>query len=212
MVGNDIVDLEDRDADATTYSAGFDSRVFSEEERWSLRDSVTPERQRWRLWAAKEASYKLARQRQPSTVFSPIGFRVRFDDESEGLLRGQVQHRGECYRVEVSEGPQWVHAIAIPDDEDFGKVMHSIERKRSASGNDPGRDSSEAVRDLACASIARHLSLPSDALRVERVDRIPEIWHETRRLPLGLSLSHHGDFVAFACTNQEGSSTSGVAS
>ena len=218
MVGNDIVDLTDRDADVTTYSARFDARVFSEEERRSLRESAAPERLRWRLWAAKEASYKLACQRRPATSFSPIRFRVSLEsatsaiEESEGRLRGRVQHPDECCRVEIFEGPQWVHAIAIPDGEDFGRVMHSIERLKGASAKDPGSRPSEAVRDLACMSVARRLALPSESLRVERVGRIPEIWHETRRLPLGLSLSHHGEYVAFACTSQESVCASGVGS
>ena len=216
MVGNDIVDLTDRDADATTYSSRFDARVFSAEERRSLRDSGAPERQRWRIWAAKEASYKLARRRRPATVFSPILFRVSLDSSrtggTGGRLRGRVQHRDEFFRVEVFEGPQWIHAIAISESEDFGRVMHSIERLNGARGKDSDCPSSGAVRDLACVSVARRLALPSKSLRVERVNRIPEIWHEARRLPLGLSLSHHGDFVAFACMDEASAPTSGIAS
>ena len=65
MVGNDIVDLGDPDADPSTLHPGFDARVFTARERRSIESAGDPARQRWRLWAAKEACYKLARQLRP---------------------------------------------------------------------------------------------------------------------------------------------------
>ena len=47
MVGNDVVDLRDPDADPATLSARFDLRVFGPDERDRLAASRHPVRLRW---------------------------------------------------------------------------------------------------------------------------------------------------------------------
>ncbi len=48
MIGNDVVDLFDRDADSSTYRRGFDARVFTPAERRTIAEASEPERQRLR--------------------------------------------------------------------------------------------------------------------------------------------------------------------
>ena len=77
MIGNDVVDLRDPDADFASFSPRFDVRVFSASERRRIQASADPEACRWRLWAAKEAVFKAARKADPGAVFSPRRFEVR---------------------------------------------------------------------------------------------------------------------------------------
>ncbi len=99
MIGNDVVDLRDRDARPETLHPRFDARVFSPAERLALERSEDPDRQRWRLWSAKEAAYKLARKLDPSSTFSPSRFEVELDRDS----RGTVCYRGRRIAVRVLE-------------------------------------------------------------------------------------------------------------
>ncbi len=76
MLGNDVVDLCDRDSHPTTLHPRFDERVFTDGERAALAASDSIGRERWRIWAAKEAAYKAARKLDARICFSPRRFVV----------------------------------------------------------------------------------------------------------------------------------------
>ena len=202
MIGNDIVDLLDRDADASTYRPGFDARVFTRGERRTIEEAAEPERQRWRLWSAKEAAYKAARRCDPTTVFSPSAFVVElFNAPGQDLekLRGVVDHLGTRYRVVIGESHRWVHAIATRGAQEIGRVITAVSRN-----DEPDRRrESFAVRRLARECIARHLDVSTRDLQICREGRVPGFWLRGRRLNLSLSLSHSGGVVAFACCEGE---------
>ena len=194
MIGNDVVDLFDRDADSSSYRPGFDARVFSADERRLIASACEPERQRWRLWAAKEAAYKAARKCDPSTVFSPSAFSVSLEPDGEHL-RGMVDCLGSRYRVLFDESQRWIHAIATRGARGFARVISAVGRHDDPSA----RGESLAVRALAREHVARHLGVRPEDLRIRREARIPWVWLQDRRLNLSLSLSHSGGIVAFAC-------------
>lgn len=192
MIGNDVVDLFDRDADHATYRPGFDERVFSAAERHSLETASEPERQRWRLWAAKEAAFKAARRCDTNTVFSPSAFRVELDLEG---MRGIVDHFGSHYRVLFNESQRFIHAIATRGARGFDQIMTAVGRHDDSSQENESR----VVRALAREYVARHLGVQPKELEIRRDARVPWFWLGGRRLNLCLSLSHSGGFVAFAC-------------
>jgi phosphopantetheinyl transferase (holo-ACP synthase) len=224
MVGNDIVDLRDPDADSTRYSARFDDRVFGEAERRAIANSASHERERWRFWAAKEASYKLARKRDCKTVFSPRAFVVTpaFGDRTDHV---RVDHGAATYHVEIDETPERIHAVAMSSREDFSSLLSGVEIYDSAAvpkadpqATRPEASESEAVRRFACDAICERFELPRDQLAIRKLNgRIPGLYlqdaprtkiAETAKIdePLGLSLSlsHHGRWIAFACCWREG--------
>jgi phosphopantetheinyl transferase (holo-ACP synthase) len=206
MVGNDIVDLRDPDADSTRYSTRFDARVFSGAERLAIANSESPERERWRLWAAKEASYKLARRRDSKTVFSPRAFAV-CQDEGCRANRARVTHADTSYYIEFDETPERIHAIAVSSPDDFASVLTGVEgvMNDTQSKTDPGRTGeSEAVRRLACDAISQQFELPRDQLAIRKLDdRVPRLYRGGEFLALSVSLSHHGRWLAFACRQGE---------
>lgn len=202
MVGNDVIDLSDRDADAATFDPRFDGRVFCDEELESFDGADSPDRQRWRLWAAKEAGYKLARRLRPMTVFSPRRFVVSLGELIDERRRGFVLHDDAVFQIEVREAAHWVHAVAIPLADRFGDLVVSVKRIAHRA-DDPALNPnvlSRTVRRLATTRIAAHLGVARDALRIGRVERIPDLRLDGHKLPHGLSLSHHGAMVAFACS------------
>lgn len=218
MVGNDIVDLRDPDADSTRYRTRFDERVFSEAERRVIACSGSSERERWRMWAAKEASYKLARRRDPETIFSPRLFAVG-PDPAGRVERARVTHGENAYCVEFDETPERIHAVAVSNPDDFASLLVGVEDRAEVCGSDFARaelDESEAVRQFACDVISQRFELPRDELAIhKREDRVPELRlgnrlalskeraRENESLGLSLSLSHHGRWLAFACYQGE---------
>ena len=83
MLGNDVVDLRDADSRPESFRPRFDIRVFTPEERRAISRDREPMARRWAHWAAKEAAFKLAKQIDPSFVFSPGQLAVDFDTSTE---------------------------------------------------------------------------------------------------------------------------------
>jgi len=191
MVGNDVVDLADPETRDGACHARFDERVFGALELATLRISAEPARLRWLLWAAKEASYKVARKDDPRTVFSPRAFEVCLTRRD----RARVQHGARSFAVALELGDEYVHAVATAERGDAAGL------RLAACARLPGRPAQPgaAARELALARVAAALGVPAGELAVAYAGRVPRL--VTRAgAPLGdLSLSHHGRFVAFAC-------------
>jgi phosphopantetheinyl transferase (holo-ACP synthase) len=188
MVGNDVVDLCCADTLPGATHPGFDARVFAPSERAALTSSAAPNRLRWILWAAKESAFKAARQRDRSVVFSPRRFVVSLHDQG----RGTVCHRQEAFSISIGLTDAAVHVVATP----AGRMAPPV---LTALGQVDVDDASAAVRQLAYAVLTPWLGVRRDDLEIVREDRIPRLQRCGQPLPLDISLSHHGRFVAFAC-------------
>jgi phosphopantetheinyl transferase (holo-ACP synthase) len=188
MIGNDVVDLGDPERDIGGHHARFDDRVFDATERAAIEASPYRERIRWLTWAAKESAYKAARKEDGSTVFSPLRFAVRFDDDG----RASVAVGARRFRVDTTANAEYVHAVARTAD-DRGDLICG------ANAIDASVAPSDAVRKLAITTLSRAWDLASDDLSIRRERRIPTLWVRGQRTSADLSLSHHGRFVAFAC-------------
>lgn len=209
MLGNDVVDLHDPEADPASFRPRFDERVFSSEERRAIARDAHPLARRWAHWAAKEAAYKLARQVDERFVFSPVELVARFEPVGDPGARssGRLERHGRLelpvtlassirtLELRSFETPERVHVVAIPCGSDWDAVDLGIE----STGEAPS-DPSAAVRALAIRDLARSLAVDPDRLRVAKSGRIPVVELDGARTSLSLSLSHHGRWVAFACS------------
>lgn len=203
MVGNDVVDLRDPETDPNTLHPRFDGRVFTPSERSWLSASPDISRARWTLWAAKEAAYKLARKLVPETIFSPVRFVVDFEPatphgsgvEQRRDRRGLVRLGEREFAVRVTGARDWVHAVATRSGERGQRPLAGLARLEPVEAC-----ASRGVRELACDAIARRLRLAPGELEVRKRGRVPHLLVRGRPVALDLSLSHHGAFVAFACS------------
>jgi len=190
MIGNDVVDLGDPESRAEGRHARFDGRVFDETERVLIDAAPEPERVRWLLWAAKESAYKAARKEDSRTVFAPSRFHVRYEPGA-GLTVSVGERR---FRVDVVVGAEHVHAVARGASDAPAAMCSAVATlPELATGSD-------VVRRLAIARLSRLLGIALEDIAIRRDGRIPALWLRGRRSPADLSLSHHGRFVAFACT------------
>ena len=203
MLGNDVVDLRDPDTDPSTLHPRFDARVFCRSELESLKASLDPVCQRWRLWAAKEAAYKLVRKLRPSAVFSPSRFVVALAGDAGGecdIATGSVLHEGVRYPVRVERREGAIHAITRPAIATASRVVHGLRRlePHELEAREP-EAAGTAARRLCCERLSSALPARVADLEVRRRGRIPELWLLGARAAADLSLSHHGLLVAFAC-------------
>jgi phosphopantetheinyl transferase (holo-ACP synthase) len=203
MLGNDVVDLADPETRPETFRPRFAERVFDLGERRAIAKDPEPHARQWAHWGAKEAAYKLARQVDPSFIFSPIKLVARFEPPVPGSA-SQLERHGTLVlpqavapglrelELRSEETPDCVHVRALPVGADWGAVVSAVELAPK------GMDSSVAVRDLATEVIARDLGIEAARVSIGRRGKIPTVQIDGALCTMGISLSHHGRFVACA--------------
>jgi len=210
MIGNDVIDLAD--AECHTVHPRFDERVFGADERRMIDASAAPEPMRWLLWAAKESAYKLLRQLEPETTFIPARLSVHPQREQPldtapeqmgpnlpqiGTLHelpgGTVRYASSCMPYRAMRKADALHVITFLPQASGSELLAMVAETRS-------EPPSVAVRRLAIAAIAARTAIPAEELSIVRDCRVPRIYWRGRQAPIGLSLSHHGRFVAFAAS------------
>ncbi|MFB3117138.1 MAG: 4'-phosphopantetheinyl transferase superfamily protein [Myxococcota bacterium] len=189
MIGNDVVDLSDSESSREACYLRFDRRVFTPEELEVLSIDRTDVQWRWILWSAKEAAYKAARRESSRVAFSPARFVVNLDRS----LCGSVRYGIRRWPVRVQIDADCVHAV-VAEDESFAGTLSGSRRLTTAELRDP----SQGVRRFAIASIATELGVATSDLRIEKVDRIPQLMLAGEAAPVALSLSRHGSCSGFA--------------
>jgi hypothetical protein len=206
MLGNDIIDLDDPDADVATFSPRWSSRVLTAGEAEAVAAATDADRMLWRIWAAKEAAYKWARQIDERAIFSPPAFEVTFAPRpvraARDLLQGHVDWQGERVSLFLEEGARWLHAWV--DDAPFGAGpprlgIAALPPALRCIADGPSRFVRRCVTRDAMAGPLRHASRFHELeLEIVRHGRIPQLRSGRGRESASLSLSHHGRFVAWA--------------
>ncbi len=217
LVGNDIVDLHDPESRPEALHKRFDARVFTSDELEALNSSVSAHALRWTLWAAKESAYKVAKKLDPAVRFVPRDFLVRRLAEGRAL----VVHETGPFDVRLRRTDEWVSAVATRRAANAASIMaanaasvtaanaasvtaaNAPEAHRSVSAGIErlevhGADPSQTVRELVCAALALRMNVPPGQVQIATDRGIPVARWRNRRLPVDLSLSHHGRFVAWA--------------
>jgi phosphopantetheinyl transferase (holo-ACP synthase) len=196
-VGNDIVDLHDPWSQPDKVHARFDARAFTPAERADILASVCAHQLRWSLWAAKESAFKVARKLDPGVRFFPREFAVRM----LGNARAEVRHRVGRFAVWFERADEWVHAVALPmadpTPSGVGARIGRVE-KEGADYPDRGERPSIRVREVAQAAVGSVMNVPPAEIEIVTEQGIPTLHCRDERLPVDLSLSHHGRFVACA--------------
>jgi phosphopantetheinyl transferase (holo-ACP synthase) len=199
LVGNDVVDLRDPENQPDAIHPRFDQRAFTPVERTRLTVDATAHATRWCLWAAKESAFKLARKIDGRVRFLPRQFSVQIT----GRTRAVVQHALGRFDVAFSGTDDWVHAVATRAEDASARVRPSVLVERTSHGILAARDASSRVRAMATTALESSLSIAAGEVEILGVGRAPvALWRESR-LPVDVSLSHHGRLIACAWSPTE---------
>ena len=212
-VGNDIVDLMQPLAIRKTRDTRFLKRVFLPDEASYVLTDMQPDAMLWAFWSGKEAAYKAIQKDStaiPSvprlykvSITADTGTKDRSSSRNERLLQGTVETPAGEVRLKTSITSDYVHSVAIPlwaaPD---AKIVSQVERMALGRTLSPAYESS-LVRNAA----KRHLS---DCLRCRQKDieirrqrgpkglGPPYVYLQNELAATDISLSHDGDFAAFA--------------
>lgn len=198
-VGNDVVDLQDPANQPSAIHPRFDERVFSNAEldRLGALDALDGHRLRWTLWAARESVYKHLAQAEPGAPFRPAEMTVRLAGRVPGRPSGRVEWNDHVVRIRADCRTDRVHVVTLGDS---GIQPVCTVRRIGNVGIDTA---SAAGRRLAAETVARTLDRAPGDLRIvtpptTAPDRAPRALHRGDVLPVDLSISHDGDWIACA--------------
>lgn len=203
--GNDIVDLssplrrENIDPESGEADPEWLKRHLTPKEETWLSSQPAAERFRafWKMFAAKEASYKALRQ---AGIDTPRGAYRQLETD---LFRRKVLHLPTGVLCDVAftdDDAEKVHCLAamrggyIGDEEVPGDFLWGVDELP------PGASPHEYVRSRCLALIAGsndEIGSP-DKLAFYEEDGIPCLLYGGKRADWGVSLSHSGRFVAYS--------------
>lgn len=196
MIGNDVVDLHDCEPPAYQHVA-FLNRVCSRAEVQWVRSSGEPSMALAALWAAKEAAYKLISKKIAGCHFVPRQFETHFQSWAPHLsdTKSVVRNAGIHCDVHITATQRWIHAVAL--ETATCEVRWAVrERKNCFMQGRPAGGESEAARSLA-KNLLGECGI-GDAV-LEFTGRVPKVRQKLgSSASIGISLSHHGAFVAAA--------------
>jgi phosphopantetheine--protein transferase-like protein len=193
LVGNDVVDMQDAETRLDALHPRFVERVFTAEERQRISSSDDVHASLWAHWAAKESCFKILKKVDPSTVFAHAAFCVELDeDRRQNLISGSVHNAEHRLSVFVEREPGWVHAVATLSQRSGAFLLKGVSRRPD------GAEQSKAVRSFALDRLRRRPGAIGD-LEIAG-SRPPRLLHKGDPVPIDLSLSHHGRWIAFAAS------------
>ncbi|MEW6335503.1 MAG: 4'-phosphopantetheinyl transferase superfamily protein [Thermodesulfobacteriota bacterium] len=226
-MGNDVVDLKQRENMGKSGDARFIGRVFTARERDRISGAAKPDSLLWALWAAKEAAFKVVSRGDPAVRSTPRRYEILLDgggggaagvlktpgltlpagphpsgaagspEEPERITGRAFTPQGEL-ALRIDMAEDYVHALSAPTAADLGRIHQRVELIDDAA--DPG-DASAFVRLKLLEEIARCLDCPPEELSVGKEPAgpgAPLVFHRGLPLAVSVSLSHDGRFAAFA--------------
>lgn len=191
-VGNDIVDLTHPGLREALAGKATLRRVFASDELRLIGEAGPDSRLRWVLWAAKESAYKVARKCDPAVAFVPRRFNVSLRGRRRRHLLGWVVlegHREFPFVAEVQT--HFIHAVALSRRPEGQAVWSGVDRVASDA------DLSAEVRAFARHRLSGLVGGCTSEFEFARSGRVPLLLRNGRRVPVDLSFSHHGRYVAF---------------
>lgn len=209
-MGNDVVDLADPRCRGKAAHHRFLRRVCAPGERQRIGTSPDPDRTLWRIWAAKEAAFKVvSKLRGAPPPFEHALFEV---EEEPG--RGTVAWRDLLvpWREDGPARADLVHVVAwtpdtrpeldvrvIAEPGEAPPVERLSDRERRAIHS----AASGWVRIAARSRAAELLGAPEPEIEIVCGEgppgrTFPRLLLRGRAAPWDVSLSHHGRWVAWA--------------
>lgn len=218
LVGIDVVDPDDARCAGKHADDRFLRRILADGERAFVSGAADPALALWRIWAAKEAAFKVvSKLRGAPPPFVHASFRVDSSVAAEGF--GAVTWEDVVVHVHWHAEPGrtvalgWNGLAAAPVEWGWGAVadldrdpaapLDALLARLTPREQAPVHSRASALVRLAARGALAH-ALQVDEARVEVVagegpkGRMPpEVLLDGRPAPADVSLSHHGRWLAW---------------
>ena len=192
MIGNDIVDLGLAMKEGTWKRPGFQKKVFAVEEQKLIAHSSKAFLLIWRLWSMKESAYKLYIRLGGKRFFNPSKLVCKVESKTRGSVRVDDQ---VFTTSSLIEDDYVFSTAAIKATQPFQSQVIELQ---SSNYEIQSRD----TKSGALTQVAKQRSFNLEAMEIRKSPSgVPEAFHQGLKIPIDLSLSHHGKFGVFSILN-----------
>jgi len=186
MIGNDIVDIIETRKTTNWRRPRFLEKLFTRREQHWIKNCEDPFLMVWRLWSMKEAAYKLYIQINPSRFYNPKAFKCDIEN-----LKVRYKHF-DCYVKTKITSKYIVSEARLKDDKMTSEAMffdhNNIEKQ------------SEILKSEILKSISNTYHINKNNLELLKNEfGVPAVEFNLKRI--NISLTHHGNYGAFAYSN-----------
>lgn len=196
MIGNDIVDLALAKAESDWRRPRFLDKIFTPKEQRYIYESPQPDKIVWLFWSMKESAYKLHVQLYKKRFYSPKKFTCSLLNLNEKESYGRVVSDDfACYtQSEISD--LYVYTISRLE-KNKAYLSQTFILKNSKYKTQHAK-----VYKRVIAQFAELFLKPSDQINLKKNDHgIPRIYIKKEKLNIAVSMTHHGNYSAFAINN-----------
>ncbi len=158
----------------------------------------------WVLWASKEASYKAVSKSQPGISSSPREYEVSLQKNiTNPSVSGVVKTPNGSIPVRIFKTNNSIHCIATTGTtESIDSIIWGVQRI-TGDQRSPQYSESFAVREAAKKHLSLYFNLSPDEIEIRRSKgarglEAPVVYINDCLAGVDISLSHEGEFVAYA--------------
>jgi len=185
MIGNDIIDLTLAKKESNWQRKGFLEKLFTLNEQRAILKSENPFLQVWLFWSMKEAAYKCYTQKYLKRFFAPQKFECSLTSKDEGV----VFFNENKYYTTTYIDALYIYTIATNKLEG-AKFFSSIGSPKTID-----KDLKRKLQEETAIS-AKEITQRKSAIGA------PLYYHKEKLLSNSCTISHHGNYGAFAFTLQ----------
>ncbi len=185
MVGNDIVDLAEAEKSSNWKRPRFLDKIFTPKEQQFIYNSENPFYSVWQLWSMKEAAYKLYTQLHPSRFYNPKSFECSILNGNQKVSYNDF----ECFTQSKITSKYIISEARLMSSDMSSEV---VELKESNP-----KIKSITTTSALIKSISEKFEISKKDLKLKKSEfGIPTVYFNTQKI--SVSLSHHGNFGAYA--------------
>jgi len=186
-IGNDIVDLNFAKTQSNWERSGFLEKQFTIKEQQEICNSENPFLKVWQFWSMKEAAYKCYTQKEEKRFFAPQKFECTLKENHFG----NVIFEDYKFYTKTTITSFYIHTVA---ENLFIKNSNKI-RKFSGIGSPNLIDNNIKLKIAEKTGIS-FLEIEKKKTKIGA----PLFNYQEKVLTKSCSISHHGNYGAFAFT------------
>lgn len=187
MIGVDIIDIAETKKTSNWERPRFLEKLFTPNEQKLIYASKNPFIMVWHLWSVKEAAYKLYTQIHPRRFYNPKHFQCNISN-----MCSKVNYKDfECF-VNTKMTPQYILSEARLIE--YEMTSRCIKLPCSSHTNQ-----SQTTKEALLVSVSEEFKILKSKLKIVKSELgIPSIYHNSKKLNIGVSISHHGNYGSYA--------------
>ena len=187
MIGTDIIDIIETKKNSNWERPRFLEKLFTLNEQQLIHRSENKFIMVWRLWSMKEAAYKLYTQLNPARFYNPKQFVC--DINGDAL---NVRYKAfKCYiNTKITEAYILSEASLLP---------RNIVSKTFKLISKDYKNQSKTTIEALISSVSKQYNIEISQLNISKSELgIPSIYNNSKKLNVGVSISHHGNHGSYA--------------